>query len=162
MASSGAFIRADWGDMKRALNDEKYRLAFAAGMYAAALVVERSLKVAAPKFPGPEPLSGKWSKNSAPGTFKDSIHILPMGIGMVWIISSIPSAHMILSGHKVLSTPGQRKWFHANYPGNYVRRSPGEWGSDVPPNNFALKIGEFDVVALQAIVAKRIQMVVGV
>lgn len=146
-------IRADFGDMKRVLNEDIYHKGFVKGMYEAAGVIMLAAKEEAPVFDGPAPLYGYPQKSTfAPGTFKESIKVVPMGVMMLITARSVPG-DLILSGYPTMTTPGQHRWMHANYPNGY----PAKHGKIVPPNKFPEKIAAVDTVFLISIVAGEIE-----
>jgi len=154
MTVGSAFIRVDFTKMKRVLDNDRFKIALAQGMFAAGIAIKEVLQKAAPEFTEPKPVHG-WSPGSHPGTFKDSMKVLPMGSNMLWIISKTQSAPYIMGGHKTMSTPGQIRWMHTNYPQGYTSKH-GTKGH-VPPDMFAVEGMTLDAVAIQGIITSRIE-----
>jgi hypothetical protein len=150
-------LKADWGGAKMAINPERVKEAYKIGMLKAAGVLALAAREAAPEFAGPEPKFG-YTHGSEPGTMKDSI--VPIFTGpMTLIVARAHSAEYVMKGHQVLSTPGQLRWFHANYPWGYKRISPGGAGDPVPPNDFTLEVGAVDIPFLVSIVKGELEKV---
>lgn len=149
----------DFSEMKRVLSPTKYKIALQASLMEGAEVAAQLIKKEAPVYPGPEPAVNGFTAGSERGALRKSIHAMALG-GIAVVVSDSLISLQIMRDHKIMSKPGQRKWFWRNYPSGYVnvRHPPG--AKIAKAHDFLEGMGTIDATIFSKIVQNNIDLAI--